>query len=203
MFIQRLVQAAARDEAGLRRRIEELMTRFLKKIGSDAGQGRSARIEKAFAITYAAGILAREWGVLPKAWGRLLPAIIEVYRSLDGTQGMPCPSALGRIRGYVLQHKAELVRMRDVPTPLSPKEFEKTAGFLRRSEGCDEILIPATRFRCAFPDHATLMNDLVAIDAAKTEGGKQPMLTIKAPKRLCASGRVYCIRLSKPEASGG
>jgi hypothetical protein len=99
------------------------MASFLKEVGSDAGRGSSARIEKAFAVTYSAGILARKWGVLPKAWGRLLPALIEVYRSLDGSQGVPCPSALGRIRGYVAQHKAELARMRDVPTPLSRKAF--------------------------------------------------------------------------------
>jgi hypothetical protein len=45
-----------------------------------------------------------------------------------------------------------------------------------------------------------MMRDLRAAGLARTEGGEQPKLTIKAPSAICRMGRVYCIFLGTPTA---
>ena len=80
--------------------------------------------------------------------------------------------------------------------PYSEQEFARTAGFLRPVAGGGiEILIPSGRFQREFSDHCQLMRSLKKAGKARTEGGKRPKLTIKAPSRVCCSGRVYCIRI--------
>jgi hypothetical protein len=200
-FVAHLVRAAAKDRAGLCRRIERLTSRFLGQLDEDAIQGGKARVAKTFAIAYAAGMLARKWGILPKAWGPLLSAILQVYRSVtppQATAPSPIP-AINKIRAYVERHKAKLVRMRNVQEPYSQKAFQTAAGFLRKTNSCEEILIPTEQFQRMFPDHALLMKELRDAWLAKTEGGKQAKLSVKAPKRLCPTGRVYCITLPKPD----
>jgi hypothetical protein len=80
-------------------------------------------------------------------------------------------------------------------TPYSMKKFQAAAGFVRPGKGCKEIFIPSERFQREFPDQASLVRDLRSQGYAVTETGTQPKLTIKTPKSICASGRVYCIRL--------
>ncbi len=70
-------------------------------------------------------------------------------------------------------------------------------GFLRRIAGCQEILIPLTQFQRKFPDHKAVIAELRKAGLVRTEGGKRPKLSIKAPSNLCPGGRVYCIRLGK------
>jgi hypothetical protein len=38
-----------------------------------------------------------------------------------------------------------------------------------------------------------MMRELRGAGLARTEGGEQPKLTIKAPSGICRTGRVYCI----------
>ena len=37
------------------------------------------------------------------------------------------------------------------------------------------------------------MRELRGAGLARTEGGEQPKLTIKAPSAICRTGRVYCV----------
>ena len=90
-FVEHLVKAAADDEAALRARIQKLMDRFYKEVGIEG----SARIRKTFAITFAAGVLARKWGVLPKSWGLLLPALKHVYNMVEGAADKSSPRPRG------------------------------------------------------------------------------------------------------------
>jgi hypothetical protein len=38
-----------------------------------------------------------------------------------------------------------------------------------------------------------MMRELRGAGLARTEGGEQPKLTIKAPSAICGTGRVYCL----------
>jgi hypothetical protein len=189
-FIKRLVKAAAVDEDALRRTIKRLMNRYLKKFRKGNAQGGSARIEKVFAITFAAGMLARKWGILPKAWG------LSIHRTLnDGQRPRSSPSALDHINAYVEKNRDRLLEVRKVKAPYSPEDFQTAAGFLRRRDGYDEILIPSKQFQKTFRNHHDLMRSLKQAGRTHTEGGAKPKLTIKAPKKLCAGAHVYCILL--------
>jgi hypothetical protein len=197
-FVTELVEAAARDEAGLRSRIKKLMDRFQE----EAGSAGSARIRKTFAITFAAGIIARKWGVLPKSWGPLLPALLQVYEGASageaqGATQRPRKSAaraMRRVRRYARRYRNELVPVREVETAYRPTAFNRARGFIRRVDGFEELLIPSRRFQKFFRDPGDLAKTLRGVERIRTEGGKQPKLTIKAPRRICSSGRVYCIR---------
>jgi hypothetical protein len=55
------------------------------------------------------------------------------------------------------------------------------------------LLVPAARFQREFPDHVAMLRELRRTGFARTEGGEQPKLTIKAPNAICRTGRVYCV----------
>jgi hypothetical protein len=55
------------------------------------------------------------------------------------------------------------------------------------------LLVPAARFQREFPNHVAVMKELRGAGLARTEGGEQPKLTIKAPGAICRTGRVYCV----------
>ncbi len=199
-FVKRLVDAAAEDEEDLQKQISGYIAKFFAALDEDAVQGAKARAAKTFALTYAAGMLARKWGIFPKEWGSLLSAILQVYCSVTASQATaPSPiPAINKIRAYVERHKAKLVRIRNVQEPYSQKTFQRAVGFLRKINGCEEVLIPTEQFQRMFPDHTLLMKELRDAGLAKTERGKQAKLSIKAPKRLCPTGRVYCIQICAP-----
>lgn len=159
-----------------------------------------ARVQKCFALVAVAGRLARRWGILPKRWGSLVAAVRAVAReaSSDVPMRQDPQAAIG---AYVEQHRADLIEVASLSHPLGQTEFESAVGFLRRMGGRQELLIPAARFQAAFPDHEAMMRSLRASGAAQTEGGRKPKLTIKTPRGICGTGRVYCIRL--PAAHSG
>jgi hypothetical protein len=82
-----------------------------------------------------------------------------------------------------------------IETPFSAERFQKATGFLRRVEDRQQILIPSEQFQREFANYLSLAKDLRSQNLSVTESGKQPKLTIKVPKQICASGRVYCIWL--------
>jgi hypothetical protein len=45
-----------------------------------------------------------------------------------------------------------------------------------------------------------MMRELRGARLARTEGGEQPKLTIKAPSAICRAGRVYCIAIGTASA---
>ena len=68
-----------------------------------------------------------------------------------------------------------------------------SSHFLLEQAGRTELLVPAARFQREFPDHVAMMRELRGAGLARTEGGTNPKLTIKAPSAICRTGRVFCI----------
>ena len=77
VFVQHLADAAAADEQALKKRIERLMTRCLAKLG----EGGSARVKKTLALTFAAGMLARNGGLFQKLGDGFCP---QSFKSTAG-----------------------------------------------------------------------------------------------------------------------
>ena len=86
-----------------------------------------------------------------------------------------------------------LIPVGGLTEPLAAAEFGKAAGFLRKRAGRTELLVPAARFQREFPNHVAMMRELRVSGLARTEGGEQPKLTIKAPSAICRTGRDYCV----------
>lgn len=64
-FVSNLTQELADDEGRLRARLRKLMNDFKRQAGGDDGNARGSANEDAFALIYAVGRLAKDWGLLP------------------------------------------------------------------------------------------------------------------------------------------
>lgn len=198
-FVRWLVAEAARDEAGLRGRIEALMNRFLAAVREGGSATGGARCEKTLAAAYAAGELAGEAGVTRRDWGDPLPALLGVCHvpaaAAEDAESAPAEtSAYEQVRAYRARHRRDIARAKRLRRPYDEAAFARKAGVLRRVGDRMELLIPAERFRAEFPNHRALINQLKAEGRARTEGGRQPKHTIKVPGRICrATPRVYCV----------
>ena len=84
--------------------------------------------------------------------------------------------------------------------PLSTAAFAKAAAFVRKQARRTELLVPAARFQRELPDPIAVMRELRGAGLAKTEGGEQPKLTIKAPSAFYRTGRVYCVVINPATA---
>lgn len=194
-FVRQLVAAVSRDKEVLRSKIERLMGELNTAAREEAVVKGKARGEKTVALTYAAGRLAREWGVIPESWGPLLPATLAVYHAHAAAGDAPyAPPAIERVRAFRARNRGKFGRARQGGWPYTEADFLKMPGVLRRKGKQLQLLIPAERFRQEFPDHIDMMKQLRDEGRAQTEGGKQPKNTIKLPGRICrATPRVYCV----------
>ncbi|MER9504708.1 DUF927 domain-containing protein [Mesorhizobium sp. M0579] len=189
-FVHRLVES---DPEEIQVEVDKQMARFLRRLRPQDGNGTS-RAEQMFAAAFAAGILARKWGILPKRWGKLAPALLAVANCIDGSaasQGLH-PSAMDRIKAYLKTVQADLIEYKRLKKPMDRQEFSNAAGVWRDLNGRRELTISTVRFQKEFPDHRDVMKELRASGAIKSENGK---LSIKAPRYVCESGRVYVISL--------
>lgn len=62
-FIRRLVKDRSTDEAKLKDRIQRYIKDFRAEVGADLNEDR---VSGAFGLSYAAGMLAKDYGVLPR-----------------------------------------------------------------------------------------------------------------------------------------
>jgi hypothetical protein len=195
-FVQRLAEKAALNEDQLRTIVRTHMDHFQRQLGPSSGL--SARTQNLLALTYTAGILARQCGLIPEDWGSIKAAVVAVAKMsgavLPASAGQ---SALDRVRAYYEANKSNLVDLRGLRRPLPRQAFTAAAGFVRDVGQYRELFVPAKVFRTAVPDARSVMAALRTARHAKTEGGRHPKLTIKAPSAVCATGRVYCIRIPR------
>ena len=194
-FVARLVHEVQRDEARLKRRIASALDKYMRL---DLKPRPSARVQKSFALVAVAAALAREWHIMPARWGSPLCMIRAVADDVPSNERSNDPSPLDAIRAYVERHRSALINVAELASPLRRAAFEAGPGFLHQNDGRTELLISARRFQSEFPDCEPMMRALRAEGRARTEGGRQPKLTIKTPKAICEEGRAYCIRLNEP-----
>lgn len=77
-FVRALASARAEDEAALKRQINSLIERFREHLNVDRDHGSQLRVSQAFGLVYAAGMLARNYGCLPKTF-QVGPAVEATY----------------------------------------------------------------------------------------------------------------------------
>lgn len=191
-FVVQLQKRATRDEVSFRKSLAILLARqvLLLKEMTDA-----PRIQKSFALVAVAGQLARRWGILPDGWGSPARAVRAVAaEALSGLD--PVKEAAAAVQSYSDRHRSSLLKVADLKQPLDRLSFDAAAGFLREIEGKTELLVPARQFQKTFPNYRQIVRNLRNNGSARTEMGKQSKLTIKSPKPVCDTGRVYCFRLS-------
>lgn len=109
-YLEALVPARAKDEAELRRFIGAVMSDFLAAHVPSKADGQVQRVAKRFALTAAAGELARHFGVLPWPEGeavRAAGACFTAWLSRRGSDGpAEAEEAEQRFRYFMAQHGA-------------------------------------------------------------------------------------------------
>lgn len=133
-FLEALATARAEDEAGLRRFIGAVMGDFLAANVPDKADGQVRRVAKRFALTAAAGELARHFGVLPWPEGeatRAAGACFAAWLARRGSHGSAeAEEAEQRFRHFLAQHGASRFE-----TIGGAERVQNRVGWRTREEG--------------------------------------------------------------------
>ena len=148
-FVKRLVQARHDDETGLRDKLKGFVRAFQDRVGVDPNDGSSQRVTGAFGLVYAAGMLAKDYGALPRSF-KCMAACKAVYK-LHLTAGKPRPF---RDRLVSLSRHPDVIDLDKTSlTKMSKKQLTKPAAFLRTNRsGEREVLLVRKALMRAFPD---------------------------------------------------
>ncbi|KJV09065.1 hypothetical protein VZ95_13830 [Elstera litoralis] len=141
-FLQRLVQARADDEAGLREQLERWRQRYIRrasaKFGCDEGRGR---LHERFATVYLGARLAIKFGLLPWTWRELRKAILRCERDhfrLRAKRAQKERDGLAALKAYVSQNRIKMTRV-EQGKAYDEAELTKALGLLW-IEGGDRIV---------------------------------------------------------------
>ncbi|TPI29043.1 DUF927 domain-containing protein [Mesorhizobium sp. B3-1-9] len=157
-----------------------------------------ARVVNTFALTYAAGRLARKWGTLPAFEQPVAKAVQTIFDLASSTTVTPEPKdinwALKRTRSVLDKNTDGIKDLSEGGGLLlwgPPFAYRKTVRKIAT------YYVPTKNLKRALgPDCQLVLQRLKAGGKLKSEGGKKPKLSIKAPTFVPLDGeRVYCITL--------
>lgn len=185
-FVRHLVNE---NPQAVSRQILTCIQRFNRRLDRKFPK-RSGRISDTFALTYAAGVLARRWRLLPKRFGSLGPTIMEVFEMTQDPETAKSPYPFNVVQAFIDRNTKAIVLVDRMKAPLDRATFEKSACFVQNHHGRKEFLIPSVVFRREFPDYRALLKAFRLEGHTRSEIGK---LTIKTPTKICHEGRVYVI----------
>lgn len=189
-FLRRLVRERATDEGALKAKIEGHIQAFHHHIGVDRNDGSASRVADAFGLVYAAGLLAQEYGALPKGLGCRQAATACHRRNRK---------SLGKDVDFV-QRLDELAKRTDVVL-IDPQnksaaylaKLEAAPALLRqRGSGRADLVLTPGQIERAFPSGKPCKDPAVR-KLMKHDGDRQ---TIKMKLSKCGTPtRVYCFKL--------
>ena len=205
-FVEKLVGARAKDEAGLIRRIGRYMDEVYARIQRGASAPPMDRIWRPLALAYAAGRLAKNWGLLPNSWGNFLVATTRIYdlavRSFGNTQAAaPVTDPLDDLKAYF--KTTPLIDIRKAKSKMSKQQVEVAPGFLSKQHktGQFEALISAKRFIKVFPNHNAILTSLIA--ARKLTVEKNKRVVYRSIRGVGERDRAYAILVKRVKTKNG
>ena len=200
-FIRKLVAARAKDEPALVRKIETYMSAFHKRISKRSKEQPVDRVWRPFALAYAAGRLAKVWGVIPPSWGNFKNATTRAYRLAvenigEGSDDTRSSDPLDAIRDYAASNK--LIDIRRVKTTMTKAQVAKAPGFIAMNrDGRAELQMSPKRFKQIFSESKAILKELTVRKLIAKERSKSSV------KRSLRQGgpddRVYAIYIRFPE----
>jgi len=188
-YLARLVQDRADDEVTLRKRIEGYIEWFRRDVGVDRNDGVALRVVDAFGLVYAAGRLARRYGILPKAL-EYKKAVRACYRHhLASVQQRPFNDRL-----IALARRPGVIDLDKGYPDLTDEQLAEVPAFLRTNQaGEREIVLRQQQLKRAFPDWTAIATtEEVQLSLAKHRNRRGSQCKIRAGK---PKERVYIFRL--------
>jgi len=200
-FLPRLIKKWEMPRRRVPKWVNRCIRKFVKVVGVDRNNGEALRVAKIFGLIFAAGCLAKSWGILPRNL-RIGRAVVNCYRAHLSRQGLPQSSAADCILEFEQRHRHQFIDLRPGRKHIDDVTYSNAWGFLRAGpRGGLELLIPTWRMRSEIPDYQRGMWELHYQGRARVEGGKQPKLTVKVDIRGDGKpDRFYCIILEPPSS---
>jgi len=146
------------------------------------------RVAEKFAIIYAAGKLARKYGILPAEFKSIGRHVIECFRQHLLSVSVPDnreSDSQSIIKAYYERHKANIIILPHGHASISEDDYENSPGFIMSSNKGKPLLIVSQRkLSSKLPEGLSatdIMKDLVRLRMAKVEGEKSKRYTTKVP----------------------
>ncbi|MFA7263012.1 MAG: DUF927 domain-containing protein [Caulobacter sp.] len=199
-FLAKLVQRRSDDQEGLTKELEGHMAHFRKRAQIDPNDGSMVRVANSFGVAYAAGRLAKGWGILPKNW-RCADTALTCFQRHLAAKTMRSGNVTDRLTAYAKLPGVRDVRGASKPT-LSDAELKATPGIWRTTkEGEIEFVVWPETLKAAFSDCQSFVAELIALGIAKRE---PPGHTVKRKLREGHDPeRFYCFRITPPTGRVG
>ena len=185
-YLSCLVEAKKQDEGSLRKDIQAYLEDFRKHAGVNLNDGSAVRVADAFGLVYAAGALAKKYGVLHK---RLKPgaAALHCYRLHIEQMVDPQIAFIDRLRLV-----AEDDRILTISATM-PIEAE-AIGYIHNYKGTEELLVQPKMIETVFPDWQAIKDSAEVRRTLKVDGKHmQAKRKIGQHKR----SRMYCFKLCR------
>jgi hypothetical protein len=194
-FLKKLMADRHSDREALRAWLRDRVDWMRKKLGVDENSGVEARIADSFCLVYAAGRLAREYGVVPSSW-QVSAVILHCYELNRRFRKVQKAKAdhVECLRSFIGKNRHKFIDVRE-GLSVSDKEYRTALGFVTASKGEPyEYAFDPARFERRFGRSGQLNAVLEALDRAgflKHDTDKRTVKrSIPAGK---ARKRVYCI----------
>lgn len=190
-FIAKLVDECFDDKKGLQEKLRASVKRFRKKSGVDPANPAAVMVADAFGLVYAAGILAIEYGVLPKS-------------TKCGSAALTCYQFYSSNRDPVVPFAERLIALADHPDTVVIPNGDVDLATASLIEGADlfvrvrkrhrELLIRSKRVRQVLPDWDTLKGQGAVRELMEQKDGRNTVQITLIPK--AKKTRVVCFKIA-------
>jgi putative DNA primase/helicase len=170
----------------------------LRALGADRANGARARIARRFALVYAAGCLAAEFGILPWTWKEMLQAVKDCYGRVilppDALTEHTPERSIAAVRDYIERNGHRFIDTGSRRRSLTKEDLQSAGGAVhRRHDGTREFLFTSAQFRgeiCDGLPAEQVYGDLKAAVLVHCQEGGKWSVTRDLPEPL---GRVRVI----------
>lgn len=193
-FVAKVIKHRSVDDAKFKKRINTLMKRFRKAVSDD--KTISSRGMNVFALTYAAGYLAKEWRILPAECSDPMLAAQSLLQLATKNEAKQGPSAsLGKITKMIRENSGAIRKVTRKTKPKPKEPDSQVFGYVFIGEGSSHefFLDPVQVRRELGPSNNAILRELKAQGYLKGEGKSSANLKLssKPPAYVGFKHRVF------------
>lgn len=197
-FVNRLeaVLADPDQRAALAKKVESRVRKFHRELAVDPADGQMARVADKFARLYAAGLIAKDFGLLPiKSIGLHLANLFMRNYPASAAPASVSLTAVAKLNAYYRHHRREFVDLNSgTYASLSNAEIDQGYGFDRtESDGSKSLNLTSKAWGRLFGTGARdALNEFDKLGLLIAKDGKQRQIKVRANQ---AKDRVYSVRI--------
>lgn len=191
-YLKQLTTAHAEFELDLRAYIKRRQKRFVTKVKDIAPASMNARVAEAFGLVFAAGELAKRFGVLPTSYNCLKAAKLAYRLHLASRAAIATPVE----RLLALLDCPNVLDLREISSSDVTTDMIDAASAMRWSvaDKDGELLLTAAQLRRLTPDKPGFLKDSVIRGALLTE--KDRLMAYRYTHGKHGRRRCYCFQIA-------